>query len=130
MYKAIVTLGPIDFGMKAVVGNHTVIIDEPVSNGGGDTGPSPNEYVCVALASCTTATVKMYANRKQWKIDSMQVEVEKETTPDGKNIFKRTLYIKGALDNDQLARLVQIANVCPVHKILTQANTVETVLAS
>lgn len=130
MYKAIVTLGPVDFGMKAVVGNHTVIIDEPVSNGGRDTGPSPNEYICVALASCTTATVKMYANRKQWKIDSMQVEVEKETTPEGKNIFKRILHIKGNLDNDQLTRLTQIANACPVHKILTQANTVETVLAS
>jgi putative redox protein len=130
MYKATVTLGPVDFGMKAVVGNHTVIIDEPVSNGGQDTGPSPNEYVCVALASCTTATVKMYANRKQWKIDSMQVEVEKETTPDGKNVYKRTLHIKGNLDDDQLNRLMQIANVCPVHKILTQANTVETILAN
>jgi|SRR6185312_5697160 len=130
MYKATVTLGPVDFGMKAVVGNHTVIIDEPVSNGGQDAGPSPNEYLSVALASCTTATVKMYANRKQWKIDFMQVEVEKETTTEGKNIFKRTLHIKGNLDNDQLTRLMQIANACPVHKILTQTNTVETVLVN
>ena len=130
MHKATVTLGPVDFGMKAVVGNHTVIIDEPVSNGGGDTGPSPTEYLCIALASCTTATVKMYANHKQLKIDFMQVEVEKETTAEGKNIFKRTIHINGDLDNAQLTRLTQIANNCPVHKILTQANTVETVLAS
>jgi putative redox protein len=128
MQKATVTLGPVDYGMTAVVRNHTVIIDEELSNGGGNTGPSPQEYLCVALASCTTATMKMYANRKQWKVDSLKVEVEKETTPDGKNIFKRTLHIKGPLNDEQMTRLLQIANACPVHKILVQANTVETVL--
>lgn len=130
MPKAIVTLGPVDFGMKATVRNHTVIIDEPLSNGGQDKGPDPTEYVCVALASCTTATLKMYANRKQWKIDSLMVEVEKETTADGKNIFKRTLHIKGTLDEEQLKRLTQIADACPVHKILSQANTIETYLGN
>jgi len=129
MPKATVTLGPVDFGMTAVVGNHKVIIDEPVSNGGKDTGPSPTEYVCVALASCTTATIKMYANRKQWKIESLRVDVEK-TSAEGKNIFKRTLHIKGPLDGEQLNRLMQIANACPVHKILSQANTVETVMGN
>lgn len=59
-------------------------------------------------------------------MDSLMVEVEKETSPDGKNIFKRTLHIKGLLDKDQLTRLMQIANSCPVHKVLSQANTVET----
>jgi putative redox protein len=51
MPKATVTLGPVDFAMTAVVGNHTVVIDEPLSNGGQDRGPAPTEYVCVALAS-------------------------------------------------------------------------------
>jgi putative redox protein len=126
MSKATVTLGPVDFGMTAIAGNHKVIIDEPVSSGGHDSGPTPTEYLCVALASCTTATLKMYANRKQWKIDSLTVAVEKETLADGKNIFKRTIHLKGALDEEQLDRLMQIANVCPVHKILSQANTIET----
>jgi putative redox protein len=128
MPKATATLGPVDYGITAEVRNHKVIIDEGIENGGRDTGPAPREYVCVALASCTTATVKMYANRKQWKIDSLVVEVELETAADGKNVFKRKLHIKGALDATQLERLVQIANVCPVHKILSQANMVETVL--
>ena len=130
MSKATVTLGPVDFGMKAVVREHIVIIDEPVSNGGKNTGPAPTEYLCVALASCTTATVKMYVNHKLWKVDSMVVDVEKETTEEGKNVFKRTLYIKGELSDEQLARLMQIANACPVHKILSQANTVETVFGN
>jgi putative redox protein len=130
MTKATVTLGPVDFGMTAVVGNHSVIIDEPEGNGGRDTGPSPTEYLCVALASCTTATVKMYANHKQWKITSIQVEVEKETSVDGKNTFKRMLHIKGDIDTTQLNRLMQIAEACPVHKILAQANTIETALGN
>jgi putative redox protein len=70
----------------------------------------------------------MYANRKQWKIDFLAVDVEKETTADGKYIFKRTLHIKGPLAEEQMNRLMQIANACPVHKILSQANTIETVL--
>jgi putative redox protein len=126
MPKATVTLGPVDFGMTAVIRNHTLTIDEPASNGGRDIGPAPEEYLCISLASCTTATLKMYANRKQWKIDSLTVDVEKEATADGKNIFKRTLHIKGPLDEEQMNRLMQIANICPVHKILSQANTVET----
>lgn len=126
MPKATVILGPVNFGMTATVRNHTVIVDEPVSNGGGDIGPAPTEYLCVALASCTTATVKMYTNHKQWKVDSLKVEVEKETSADGKNIFTRTIYIKGDLGEEQLSRIMQIANNCPVHKILSQANTVET----
>ena len=127
MIKATVTLGPIDYGMTAEVRQHKLIADEQQNNGGQDTGPGPQEYLCIALASCTTATMKMYANRKFWKIDSIVVDVEKETTTDGKNIFKRTLYIKGPLDDEKMNRLMQIANACPVHKILSQANTVETV---
>lgn len=127
MRKAKVTLGPVDYGMTAVVRNHTVIIDEPIDTGGKNTAPDPQEYLCISLASCTTATVKMYANRKQWKIDSLTVDVEKE---DRKNIFKRILHIKGPLDEEQLNRLLQIANLCPVHKILSQANMVETILGN
>ena len=130
MAKATVILGPVDFGMTATVRDHKVVIDEPIGNGGKNTGPSPTEYLCVALASCTTATLKMYANHKQWKIDSIMVEVEKESTEDGKNTFKRTLHIKGPLDDAQMNRLLQIAGACPVHKILAQANTIETVLGN
>jgi putative redox protein len=129
MPKAVVTLGPLDYGMTGEVRNHKVIIDEPLENGGRDTGPAATEYLCIALASCTVATLKMYANRKQWKIDSLSVEVEKDAVL-GKNIFKRILHIKGALNEEQMTRLKQVADACPVHKILVQANTVETVLGN
>jgi len=128
MPNAKVILGPVDYGMIGEIRNHRVIIDEPESNGGGDTGPASTEYLCIALASCTAATLKMYANRKQWKIDSLIVEVEYETSAEGTNIFKRRIHIKGPKDTDQLKRLSQIANACPVHKILSQANTIETII--
>jgi putative redox protein len=130
MPKVTVTLGPVDFGMTAMIRNHKVIIDEPVSNGGQDKGPASTEYLCISLASCTTATLKMYANRKQWKINSLEVDVENEITAENKNIFKRTIHIKGPLDEEQLKRLLHIANACPVHKILSQANVVETSIES
>ncbi len=128
MPKATVTLGPVDYGMVAAVRNHEVIIDELVTSGGHDSGPGPTEFLCVALASCTVATMKMYANRKQWRIDSLVVEVDKGTVEDKKNIFKRIIHLKGQLDETQLNRLLQIADSCPVHKILSQGNTIETKL--
>ena len=128
MAKATATLNYVDYNITAEVGRHKVTVDEPVINGGQDTGPAATDYLNIALASCTATTMKMYANRKQWKIDSLVVEVDKETSAEGKNIFKRTLYIKGTLDSEQLTRLMQIANVCPVHKILSHGNTVETVM--
>ena len=128
MPKATVTLGATDFEMKAQVRNHTITIDEPVDNGGQDKGPSPTEYVCIALASCTTATFKMYINLKQLTVNKLLGEVEKITTEDKKNIFKRKITVEGAFDAAIKERLLAIANKCPVHKILEAANTIETVL--
>ena len=128
MPKAIVKLGSTDFEMTAIIGNHKVIFDEPASNGGQDKGPAPTEMLCAALAACTTATVKMYLNHKQWKIEDMTIEVEKSTTAEGKNVFTRKIEVKGALDAEQKNRILAIANKCPVHKILEAQNIIESVL--
>lgn len=129
MINATVTLGSTDFEMKAQVRQHVLTADEPTTNGGQDKGPAPKEYLCVALATCTTATLKMYINHKKLTVNKLSVDVELVITPDNKYIFKRKLFIDGPFDATQRERLVQIANTCPVHKILSQANTVETVLA-
>jgi putative redox protein len=125
---ATVTLGTTDFEMHGTVRQHKVIIDEPTSNGGQDKGPSPSEYLCISLASCTTATLKMYLNHKKIAVESISVEVEKHTTEAKNIIFKRKMTITGISDAAVRERLVQIANSCPVHKILAQANTIETIL--
>jgi putative redox protein len=123
-----VTLGKTDFEITGTVRQHKVIIDEPLSNGGQDKGPSPTEYLCISLASCTTATLKIYANYKKITITAISVEVEMVVTEDKKNIFRRKVKIEGNFDSTVRERLLQIANSCPVHKILSQANTVETEL--
>jgi putative redox protein len=130
MPKAIVTLGKTDFETNAVMGDHSVVFDEPVNLGGQNKGPGATEMLCSSLGACTAITIKMYANHKQWNIDSLTVEVDKSTNAEGKNIFTRRIHVTGTLDADQRNRIVAIANKCPIHKILEGGNNIiETSLA-
>lgn len=94
--------------------------DEPVKLGGGDTAPDPMQLALSALGACTAITLKMYAERKQWPLDDVVVDLA--LNPDGKpaegNDIRRRLVIKGDLDEAQRGRLKQIAEACPVHKLL------------
>lgn len=96
---------------------HTFIADEPVDNGGTDLAPSPGDYLRTSLASCTAITLQMYADRKNFKIDNIEVKVGMESK-DGKTIFHRKIIVNGAIDDAQRKRMMQIANACPIHKIL------------
>ena len=115
-------------------GNHYMTADEPKQVGGNDFGPSPYELVSAGLSTCTAMTMKMYANRKAWELHGVEVHTghqkihaqdcescESETTKIDR--FDRNIRIKGNLDEKQIARLMQIADKCPVHKTLR--NTVE-----
>ena len=105
--------------IKSPTGN-TLIADEPVDTGGKDTGLSPKELLAASLAACTSATVRMYADRKIWPLEEVKLEVEldwdglKNTT-----VITRNIQFIGPLDADQKKRLLAIANACPVHKILS-----------
>ena len=94
--------------------------DEPVADGGADTAPTPMQIVLSALGACTAITLHMYAGRKQWPLT--HVDVDLQLNPDGKpadgNQITRTITLHGALDEEQRSRLLQIANACPVHKLL------------
>lgn len=96
---------------------HTLLGDEPLSEGGGDTGPNPYEYFLSSLGLCTAITLRMYADRKEWKLDKVTVELELNKTEAG-NEIKRRVSVSGELDEEQKNRLLKIANSCPVHKIL------------
>lgn len=128
MTQASITSGAADYEMIAKIRNHTVTFDEPTETGGGDKGPRPTEMLCAALASCTSITIKMYLNHKKWTTDGISVEVSHSTDAAGKNIFKRTVAVRGNFDADQKNRILAIANKCPVHKILEGSNTIETTL--
>lgn len=104
--------------------------DEPEALGGGDTAPDPMQLVLSGLGACTAITLKMYAARKQWPL--RDVEVELELNPAGKpeagNDIRRQVRLEGDLDEAQRERLLQIANACPVHKLLAGEIRIDTAL--
>ncbi|AZA56589.1 OsmC family peroxiredoxin [Chryseobacterium shandongense] len=115
------SLGKEKYYTEVVAGENTLITDEPIDKGGGNKGFNPFEILATSLASCTAATLRMYIDRKEWNIDTINVEVELENFPLTKRaIFKRDITFEGTiLDEEQMKRLRAIADACPIHKILT-----------
>jgi putative redox protein len=115
------------------VNQHSLLVDEPIEKGGEDLGPAPGDYLCAALASCTAITLRMYAQRKQWKVDEIKVKVNlvlgKETST-GHNTFFCELFFTGDLDDEQQKRLLVIANSCPLHKLLSKPSDIVTTILS
>lgn len=111
------------------VGSHFLTADEPVVFGGNDYGPSPYELVSAGLSACTAMTIQMYAKRKEWNVENVQVHTSysKSHAQDCENCetdsakldtFHREITLSGNLDKKQKVRLLQIADKCPVHKTL------------
>ena len=122
-------------------GRHTLRADEPVAVGGGDAGPGPYELLLMALGSCTSMTVSLYAERKKWPIDQVVVRLRHERVyaddcincEDPKSKIDRiwlSLELLGALDETQRARLVEISKQCPVHRTLSSKSDIRTELVA
>lgn len=118
---------------------HMGLVDEPVEIGGLNKGPTPYDLLCGALASCTSITLRLYANRKEWDVTRIRVEVKhaknyKELCEDCENqsqkvdVFERIISLEGNLDEKQKQRMLKIANACPVHKTLEAEAIVESKL--
>lgn len=109
-------------------GKHTIIADEPEDLSGTDTGMNPNELLLASLSSCTAITLQMYINRKMWIVDAITVNLQLYAAESG-TLIKSSIDFKGNLTDEQKKRLEHIANVCPVHKILTGSIVIETLIA-
>jgi putative redox protein len=101
------------------VGKHDLIADEPEDAGGEDAGPSPQELLAAALASCTAITMEMYATRKGWNVDGMEVDCCYSPAERGSPTrFTLVMRMPAHLSEEQVERLQVIAAKCPVHRTL------------
>lgn len=127
------------FTSEVKAGKHQFVADEPKSVGGYDFGPSPYELVSAGLGACTVMTLHMYARRKKWDLQEVVCHInhhknyeETLTATDGKpqkiDVFSKTITLLGDLDETQKARLIEIADRCPVHRTLHGKIKVETKL--
>ncbi len=97
-------------------------------DGGLDVGPNPHDLVAAGLAACTTQTLRLYAKRKAWPLGAVSVKVTWRREPGWlpADVFERVITLNGDLDEAQRARLMEIAEACPVHKMLVAGSKVET----
>jgi uncharacterized OsmC-like protein/alpha/beta superfamily hydrolase len=128
------------FQQQITAGPHRLLADEPLAAGGGDTGPGPYDLLLGALGTCTAMTMRLYADRKSLPVDRLTVTLnhrkihakdcaECETTDGMLDQIDRVIAIEGSLDPDMRARLMEIADKCPVHRTLTSEIRIVTTAA-
>jgi putative redox protein len=126
------------YTQQITAGQHRLVADEPRPIG-DDAGPNPYDLVLAGLGACTSMTLRMYANRKGWPLDSVRVTLRHarihaedcahcETTKGWIGHIDREIELTGALDGSQRQRLLQIADQCPVHQTLTSEIDISTSL--
>ena len=121
-------------------GGYELVADEPKSLGGTEAGPTPYDYLLAALAGCTAMTLRMYADRKGWPLELVTVKLsqgrihatdcEECETEEGRiDQIKREVVLEGPLEEEQRRRLLEVADMCPVHRTLKSEVLVENSLA-
>jgi len=117
------------YQVEVRVGNMAFLADEPIASGGLGTGPNPYNLLSAALGACKTMTIRLYANRKGWPLRRVQVAVRHSRADlQARDVFEADITLEGALDDAQRARLLEIAERCPVHLTLTRGADVRTAL--
>ena len=117
------------YGVRIDSGGHPLRGDEPVAHGGGDTGPTPFGLLLSGLGACTAITLRMYAERKQWPLTGADVELS-DLAPDRSNRWiDRVITLHGPLDDDQRARLAEIAEETPVTRAVRGGTEIRTTIS-
>jgi putative redox protein len=129
MARGTAHIGKDTYTTQIEVGGHALTGDEPARNGGSGAGPAPYDYLLAGLGACTAITLRMYADRKQWPVDAVDVALHLTHGDDGAMVVLRTLAIHVAVDAAQMARMAEIAEKTPVTLTLKAAMRIDTVLA-
>jgi len=135
---AVVVRGEADILTQAIeIGPHQLLADELVEHGGSAKGPSPYEYLLVALGTCTSMTLQLYANRKGWSLERVTIRLRHTKVPTGNTTndtkakdacdrIEREIELTGMLDDAQRQRLLDIARKCPVNRTLKSEIDIQT----
>jgi uncharacterized OsmC-like protein len=126
------------FQQEVRSGRHHLTADEPVDVGGLDSGPGPYDLLLAALGACTSMTLRLYADQKKLPLKRVEVRLrhdriyaadcaECETKQGLLDHIERVIFLEGDLDAKQRARLMEIADMCPVHKTLTAEVRIHTI---
>jgi putative redox protein len=120
--------GPGVLRAEVFAGGEAFLADEPFDNGGTALGPTPHGLLSSALAACTALTVRSYADRHDWPLEGVTVSAEHDKEPDQTppDVFRREVRLAGPLTPEQTARLLQIAERCPVHRTLSGGSRIVT----
>ncbi len=124
---------------QITAGNHTFIADEPSESGGSAAGPDPYSLLLAALGACTAMTLQIYAKRKQWPLERVEVSLRHSrihaedcgdcaTKQGNLDRIERYISLTGELTGEQKTRLLEIAERCPVHKTLTSEISIKSYL--
>lgn len=127
------------YSQEIIIGNHHLIGDEPKNSGGDDTGPSPYDFLLAALGTCTSMTLRMYADLKLIPLKNIIVRLthqkihakdcnDCENNQSMVDRIERQIELQGELTKEQREKLLEIANKCPVHRTLTSKIIVDTEL--
>lgn len=122
MARAKASIGTVNYATAIATGHHKLTADEGPELGGKDAGPAPYDLLTSALAACTVITLRMYAERKQWPVTAVHVDVRKGD----KQHIDRVLTIEGAVDDEQKKRMADIAERTPVTLTLKGALEIKT----
>jgi putative redox protein len=122
------TIGTTNFAVAITAGHHALTADEHIELGGKDTGPAPYELLGAALCACTAITLRMYALRKEWPLNSVDVDVHFVRNDRKEESMTRRLRLTGDLDETRRARLLEIAERTPLTLTLKHALTITTTL--
>ena len=128
MAEVLVSIGEESYTTTISYDDLEILADEPIELGGKNKGLAPSQLLLSSVGACKAITMRMYANRKKWKVDKIDIKVSSEVQKSEQQqttFIKCNIFIEGDLDEEQKRRIYAIGEKCPVHKMLMNPIVIE-----